>query len=223
MPRKHRVIIAIAVGVALLLLTPAVFVGIRAYQNRTQPANPDRPPRPPGEVPQADWLEIVPKSYWVIGPFGPGLHQSYSPEKLADPTKPCKTPAGKELQWTVNSIIPGAQCLDFRKAFKLKNTDDSAAYALVYIQSDKDQAGELLLGSDDTITVWLNGVEVHQYADFRMGEQDTDKVPVAWKQGQNTLLIKVGNGTGDHLFFAKLRSPFTLRASTTMNLVPRPD
>ena len=213
MTRKQTTIIAVAVGLALLVLLPVVAVGILLYVRKTQEVAP--PPDGAEVIAKADWVEVIPKSYWVIGPFGPGMDKSYEPEQQQDPTKPCKTPAGKELEWVVKPVIPGVLCLDFRKAFKQKNTDDTAAYALVYVHSAKNQAGELLLGSDDTITVWLNGAQVHQNLRLRPGVPDDDTAAVEWKQGSNTLLIKVGNGKGDHLFFAKLRGPAELRASTT--------
>jgi hypothetical protein len=213
MTRTHQIIIAIAAGLALVVALSCVGVVILRYVRNTPGEVP--PPNRVEVIPQADWVEVIPESYWVIGPFGPGHNKSYQPEQQPDPTKPCKTPAGKELEWVVRPIIPGALCLDFRRAFKQKNTDDSAAYALIYVHSPKDQPGELLLGSDDTITVWLNEAQIHQNTRLRPGVPDDDSALVQWKQGCNTLLIKVGNGTGDHLFFAKLRSPAELHASTS--------
>jgi hypothetical protein len=216
MTRTQKIVLAVGVvGIGLLVFLPLVGLAILVTSHKT----PVEAPKPDKDaVPQADWVEIVPQSYWVIGPFGPGLNMAYEPEQQADPAKPCKTPAGEERDWVVRSIIPGAHCLDFRKALGLKNTDDTGAYALVYVHSAKEQPGELLLGSDDTITVWLNGAKVHDNPRLRMGVPDDDSVNVKWKQGCNTLLIKVGNGTGDHLFFAKLRSPSRLTPSTSKEL-----
>lgn len=208
----------IVLAVSLAIFTPLLLmaIGILVYVRRTRESLPQ--PKGDEDTPQANWVELIPKSYWVIGPFGPGLDKAYEPEQMPDPTKPCQTPAGNELQWVVKPVIPGALCLDFRKALAQTKTDNAAAYALVYVHSPKDQAGELLLGSDDTITVWLNGAQVHENRRLRTGVPDDDKAPVTWKQGRNSLLIKVGNATGDHLFFAKLRSPSEMRATTTKDL-----
>jgi hypothetical protein len=199
-PRKHKALFTGAAGAGLLLLLALVGVGIWRYQRQS---------------PQ--WTEIIPESYWVIGPFGPGMHRAYEPEQHAEPTQTCKTPAGEELHWDLKSVIPRVKCLDFRKAFK-QDTKDSVGYALVYIHSSTAGAGEMLVGSDDTITVWVNGQQIHQNAKLRPGVPDEDRAPVAWEQGWNKVLIKVGNGTGDHLFFAKCRGESALRASTSMDL-----
>src|ERR1700722_3625682 len=98
--------IAIVAGLALLALMPLVAVGIFVYARKMKQDIP--PPIRTVAVPPADWGEVIPQSYWVIGPFGPGHDQSYEPEQQPDPAKPCKTPDGKELEWVVKPIIPGA-------------------------------------------------------------------------------------------------------------------
>jgi hypothetical protein len=211
---KQKMIIAIVAGVALLALLPVIAViviVVRHYQGdiKTNEIVPE-----PKEV-ILEPKDIIPESYWVIGPFGPGMDRSYEPEQRPDPARPCKTPAGEELKWAVKKVIANVKCLDFRKALNKKNTDNTAGYALVYVHSPKDQAGEMLLGSDDTITVWVNDVMIHEITKLRPGHQDEDKASMKWKQGWNTVLIKVGNATGDHLFFAKLRAATELRASTS--------
>ncbi len=213
MSKQNRIILASCI-LALLVALPLVAIGIRKSHDQEISKN--------VEQPKADQpLTIVmPESYWVIGPFGPDRSNSYEPELQADPSLPCKTPAGDELRWVVRSIIPKYNCLDFRKALNQKNTDDMAAYALVYVRSPKEQPGKMLLGSDDTITVWLNGKLVHDNPMLRTGKEDQDEVPVIWPQGWNTVLIKVGNGKNDHLMFAKFLAPEQLFANTSTKVSP---
>jgi hypothetical protein len=154
---------------------------------------------------------VVPTVYWVIGPFGPELLRPYEPEVHPDPSHPCKGPNGEKLHWKELPVVEGVQCLDFRKLFR---KDNASGYALTYIISPEEQSGTLLMGSDDTIKVWLNGDPVHQYTRFRIGRPDEDRVEVRWKQGRNTLLVKVVNITGDHLFFLKCIGPPGLVATT---------
>ena len=213
MTGKLKTILAVSGGLVVLVVVSSCLIGMELYPRKKQEN--EKTSDPLEAIPPSQWVEVVPESYWVIGPFGPGLNQVYEPEQHADPSEPCKTPAGRALKWVVKPILEGGvQCLDFRKAFGIANTDDTAAYALTYVHSLKDQPGELLLGSDDTITVWLNGLKVHENLELRLGKPDDDDVPVRWKEGWNTLLIKVGNGSGDHLFFAKLRGPVALHANT---------
>jgi hypothetical protein len=189
--KKYKRIMLIGAGLAIVAVVPLIIIAVQS-SGREEP--------------------VIPQSYWVIGPFGPGMHRSYEPEKNPDPARPCRTSSGEELHWFVHPVIADYDCLDFRQAFR-QNTNDTVGYALVYIHSPREQGGELLLGSDDTITVWVNGQQVHQNTRLRAGKPDDDRAFVKWEPGWNTMLIKVGNKTGDHLFFAKLSGSTGLRAS----------
>jgi hypothetical protein len=56
----------------------------------------------------------------------------------------------------------------------------------------------MLVGSDDTVRVWINGKQVHEYATPRSAKPDDDKVPVHLDAGWNKVLVKVVNGEADH-------------------------
>ena len=71
----------------------------------------------------------------------------------------------------------------------------SVAYAVCYLQSEAEQYGLwLLVGSDDSAKVYLNGKLVHK-APFERGfVADQDRVPdIALKAGLNVLVFKVVN------------------------------
>jgi len=70
------------------------------------------------------------------------------------------------------------------------------AYTCVYVYSPKQQTVRLLLGSDDGIAVWCNGVKVHQLDVVRGITLDSDEITVALNTGWNTLLFKVANNEG---------------------------
>lgn len=154
---------------------------------------------------------LVPPVYWVIGPFGPELLRAYEPELHPDPTHPCKGAQGALLHWKEVPVGEGVPCLNFHALFR---KDKSSGYAMTYIRSPMEQSGFLLLGSDDTIRVWLNGEPVHQFTRFRRGRPDEDRVKVHWRKGRNTLLVKVVNVSGDHLFFLKCVGASGLEATT---------
>ena len=56
--------------------------------------------------------------------------------------------------------------------------DYAAAYAVCWLQCDKDIAdAQILVGSDDYITVWVNGKKLHCYKEERRaGEADQDTI-----------------------------------------------
>ena len=71
--------------------------------------------------------------------------------------------------------------------------DYSVAYLVANVKSPKDVKNcKLLMGSDDYIKVWVNGVQVHVYKeDLRAAHPDDDTVGgINLKKGWNTILIK---------------------------------
>ena len=70
--------------------------------------------------------------------------------------------------------------------------DNKTAYAFCYLNSDKDQTVQILLGSDDGVKVWINGDLVHQnnvYRGLKLGE---DNFSAQLRKGLNPVLVKMG-------------------------------
>ena len=93
---------------------------------------------------------------------------------------------------------------------------DCFAYAVTLIQSPVEQTAELLIGSDDGVAVWLNGVRIWNNLDVgRSVTIDQDRMPAALRQGVNILLMKISQGPGGWGFCARFaglrRSVATLR------------
>jgi len=81
--------------------------------------------------------------------------------------------------------------------------DHATAYAHCYVYSPVSQDVQLLLGSNDGIKVWLNGVSVHTYGYCRDHNFDQDAVGVSLNTGWNRLLVKVGDDYGQYKFSAR--------------------
>ena len=69
-------------------------------------------------------------------------------------------------------------------------------YGSISIDSPKEQHTRMFVGHDDTLKVWLNGSLVHERIVYYNAYDYQRAFPVTLKQGQNTLLVAVGNGTG---------------------------
>jgi len=70
------------------------------------------------------------------------------------------------------------------------------AYLKTRVISPQDSKGALLLGSDDGVKAWLNGVVVHGNNVDRGLIIDQDMAPIELKQGPNELLLKITQGGG---------------------------
>jgi putative heme-binding domain-containing protein len=136
----------------------------------------------------------APVGAWkLIGPF-PDDDKSYPPEKEQKFNATYKG-VGGDVKWqTRKADLKNHGKVDLFKMFT-PNTEVSA-YGYAEINSDSDRDARLLIGSDDSIVVWLNGEKVHEFTGSRGWKFDADNVKVRLKKGQNTLLIRCGNKSG---------------------------
>ncbi len=84
--------------------------------------------------------------------------------------------------------------------------NNSASYLYTEIHSAVAQDGEVLLGSDDGVRLWVNGREVFTTRATRAAAPAQDRVAVKLHKGTNTLLLKVANGNNPHGFYFTLLS-----------------
>jgi len=71
--------------------------------------------------------------------------------------------------------------------------EHAAAYAVAWVHcSEEITSANLLVGSDDYITVWINGKAVHTYkTERRAGEADQDKIAnITLRKGYNRIVVK---------------------------------
>jgi WD40 repeat protein/Flp pilus assembly protein TadD len=136
--------------------------------------------------------------WWLIGPYPEGLDLRCAPENEPDPSRP--DPA-QGLVW--RSVPTGPNGLvDLGPWFD--RAEHISAYALAYVYTGAPRPVRLLIGSDDTVRVWLNGELVHEHLEPRAAIPEQDQVSVKLRAGKNTLLVKVGNSIFDHRFYLRI-------------------
>ena len=79
----------------------------------------------------------------------------------------------------------------------------AAVYLYRTISADGPQSLTLYLGSDDAIKAWFNGKQVVSNFVTRGALADQDKATVQLKKGDNKLLIKIVNNSGECGFYFK--------------------
>ncbi len=129
--------------------------------------------------------------FFVVGPFGPDLAKEYGPETKTDPE--AKYGEG-QLTWQAVQAEPSG-LLNLPALF---NRDEASAYALTNVHSANAQNVEMVLGSDSSVRVWVNGKLVHESAKNVAMKPDAEHVTVPLNAGWNTVLVKVANGKGGH-------------------------
>ena len=80
--------------------------------------------------------------------------------------------------------------------------NDHSSYAIITLESTTAQKDvRMSVGSDDSIKVWLNGLVVHNNPVNRGSDGFQDSYLVNLKQGDNLLLVKVSDATGNWSMF----------------------
>lgn len=79
-----------------------------------------------------------------------------------------------------------------------------AAYLKAQIISPQNCKAALLIGSDDGVKAWLNGVLVHGNNVDRGMVPDQDMAPIELKKGDNQLLLKITQGGGGWIACARI-------------------
>ena len=77
------------------------------------------------------------------------------------------------------------------------NGNNRVIYGFITLNSPQEQNTRMFVGSDDSVKVWLNGAFVHKAIIARGAGDYRRSFSVSLKQGRNTLLVAVGNVTGN--------------------------
>jgi hypothetical protein len=171
------------------------FHGLRLYRNKG-PADAKRTPLRLG-----DWK--------VIGPFdnsgGKGFDAVYPPEKEIDLAKKYPGKNGEQAGWKDGKFTDGQ--INSLLLFKPENNTHAAAYVYREIESDVARDLPVSLGSDDTLTVWLNGQKIHAENTARAAAPDQAQLVLKLKAGKNQLLMKICQGEAEWAFYFASKVP----------------
>jgi hypothetical protein len=147
---------------------------------------------------------LIPETAWIrLGPFDSPEHVGYLKSYIPETATYIDTTAkyyGKTqlIQWgkltdsNVNGLV------------YLGNAEWTAAYAWAIIISPDERDIIIRFDSDDQGTVWLNGKQMFTHDRNSAVNLDRYSFPVTLKRGENTIFLKVCNGTGSTEFYMRL-------------------
>ncbi|MHC4664020.1 MAG: DUF3857 domain-containing protein, partial [Planctomycetota bacterium] len=163
-----------------------------------------------------DKLGIITK--WAfIGPFdnerGRGFNEKYGPEKSLEIEKKEGDTAHKV--WYDGKVRKVAwRMMPFDDPFGIINldallrpNDQVLAYALAFVNSDKEQEAAVRLASDEGCIVWVNGKEVIKEDIERQMEFDQNSAAVCLAKGWNSILVKIAEHDDTWEFRLRLTTP----------------
>jgi WD40 repeat protein len=148
-------------------------------------------------------MQWVISGWWVTGPYPDDLNQSYPPERNLDPHNQLGAvdQDGAAATW---ERVPVSACGFINFGARFEHAEHISAYALMKIYAPQQRRVQILLGSDDLVRLWLNGVQLHERLQVRRALPDSDAVSATLQAGWNTLLVRVVNVTGEHALYLRL-------------------
>jgi hypothetical protein len=141
-----------------------------------------------------DWLLLLPLPWTAGETVAQALDRHQIPDEAQmRPRAGDRIPlGGRELAWQEHRSPRAVVDLN---AAAGQMTERSVAYAVCYIESDRERDGLWLqVGGDDRAKVYLNGLEIYRSPSSQRVTQRLDAVgPVRLERGINVLLLKVVN------------------------------
>jgi putative membrane-bound dehydrogenase-like protein len=163
---------------------------------------------PPAVVPELKRIfeGLVPVTEWhVLGPLPIASPPEFPCDKPVDLSSSVIGIDGKRVTWQVAQGVDAKGQIDLGRIYS--NENDRAAYGCAQLASSSERKAQLAVGSDDTLTVWLNGVRVYDFADRRLFSHEQDRFDVTLRKGTNRLLIHCGNRGGLWQFSVAVAAP----------------
>src|SRR5262249_34312332 len=115
------------------------------------------------------------------------------PEQEIDLTKTYPGKTGATAAW---KEYPSFQLGQMNNLALFPKNVDACVYLFHEFTAAEEKSLPVALGSDDTITVWLNGQRRLAQNSYRVAAPDQERITLLLKPGKNQFLIKVCQGGG---------------------------
>lgn len=151
---------------------------------------------------------------WLLcGPFDnlgmDGHDRAYPPEVEIDLAATYSGKNDAVVSWKPNRTPKWSGYVDFLNEFT--DTDWTCAYAVCWVAvEDGPKEVKFRVGSNDSIKVFLNGVELWNNKVHRTASVDQDVIPVTLPQGISTVLLKIGQTGAGWGFYFRITEPDSL-------------
>ena len=137
----------------------------------------------------------------VVGPLARDNHAQIDAEKEIDLAGEIEGLDGKTLKWVKTDAIDPRGQIDLTR---LMAGDQRKAFGYAELNSPDARKAEMLMGSDDSLIVWLNGKKVFESQGDRGFTPGQDRVEVDLLAGTNRVLVECGNSGGGWQYAVEL-------------------
>jgi putative membrane-bound dehydrogenase-like protein len=137
------------------------------------------------------------QSWKILGPFRDDQPQPLDPTIAIDLDAVYPGADQTTVRWTDAQTEGRHHWVDLGRRF---GGQHRLAFALTRIESTEPRTVELVMGSDDTLTVWVNGQQVYDFAGERGFAPEQGRATVELRAGSNDLVVRCGNRSGGWQF-----------------------
>lgn len=163
----------------------------------------------PAAVPELArvYTGIQPITTWrVVGPLPIDEKPPFSVELPIDFKASLHGEGGKSLAWAEHKAIDVQGQVDLTRVYKTSQ-DGLSAMAYAEIASPTARKARFVAGSDDTLTVWVNGKVAYDFQDRRGFNAEEARFEADLVAGVNRILVKCGNRGGGWQFAVAASKP----------------
>lgn len=148
------------------------------------------------------YAELEPIRRWhVIGPFPRDADAGISGQPV-DLAATHTGIDGRKLAWIPVDARASDGFVDLEAIFD--PDQDVMAWAFAEVGSGGDREAEAAAGSDDQLSIWVEGRPVHRFDGARAWRVDEDRFTVPLRAGGNGILVRIGQGGGQWAFNLKI-------------------
>jgi hypothetical protein len=172
--------------------------GLRLYRNVGKQGAAPAAPAPPQF---GKWYHCGP----LDNGDGKAFDRDHPAEREFDLGKIYPGKNGQRAKWREGNFTDGR--VNSLAVFQPQNNVNAAVYLTREIEVAAATEVPVSLGSDDTLTVWLNGQKLLAKNVQRQCMPDQERVTLKLKPGKNRLVLKVCQGGGEWAFYFAAKLP----------------
>ena len=134
----------------------------------------------------------------LLGPFPIETAPPFPLDQPIDPNAAFSAADGATPAWRTTISTDPRGAIDLGAIYS--RDDGLAAFGMVAVESPAEREATMAVGSDDTLTVWVNGEQVFDFPKNRGFTAEQDRFKVRLKEGTNQIAVRCGNRGGPWMF-----------------------
>lgn len=134
------------------------------------------------------------KAWRLIGPFAKDAAPPFPLDGPVDPKAEYPGLGDEKVTWRDYNARDRRGRVNLARVYDAG--DKRSVFGVADLESPSDRVAAIAVGSDDTLTVWVNGEQVFDFSDSRGYSPDSNLFKANLRKGLNRIVIRCGNNGG---------------------------